>query len=89
MYDPGGERRVYRLGKQGSIITKQQLKSKCNVSSEMPSHFLSHLDIGGALDGGSQSRMSILRNANVTCLCRLFMPMSNVEFKKRLCPMSL
>ena len=36
----------------------------------------------GALDGGSRCRMSILRNDNVACLCRLFMPMSHVEFKK-------
>ena len=43
----------------------------------------------GALDGGSPCCLSILRNANVACLCRLFMPMSHVEFKKRLCPMSL
>ena len=44
---------------------------------------------GGALDGGSPCRLSILRNANVACLCRLFMSMSHVEFKKRLCHMSL
>ena len=30
--------------------------------------------------GGSPCRLSILRNANVACLCRLFMPMSHVEF---------
>ena len=36
----------------------------------------------GAVDGGSPCRLSILRNANVTCLCRLFVPMSHVEFKK-------
>ena len=36
----------------------------------------------GALDGGSPCRLSILRNANVACLCHLFMAMSNVEFKK-------
>ena len=34
----------------------------------------------GALDGGSPCRMSILRNANVTCFCRLIFPMSPVEF---------
>ena len=39
--------------------------------------------------GGAQYLMSILRNGNVTCLCRLFSPMSHVIFKKRLCPMSL
>ena len=39
--------------------------------------------------GGPQCRMSILRNGNVTCPCRLFSPMSHVEFKKRLCHMSL
>ena len=43
----------------------------------------------GALDGGPQCRMSILRNANVACHCRLFSPMSHVEFKKMLCPVSL
>ena len=36
----------------------------------------------GALDGGSRCRMSILRNGNVACLIRLFMPMAHVEFKK-------
>ena len=36
----------------------------------------------GALDGGSPCRLSNLRNANVACLCRLFMAMSHVEFKK-------
>ena len=39
--------------------------------------------------GGPQCRMSILRNGNVPCICTLFSPMSHVEFKKRLCPMSL
>ena len=43
----------------------------------------------GPLMGGPQCRMSILRNGNVACLCRLFSPMSDVEFKKRLCLMSL
>ena len=56
-------------------------------SSGIP--YVSHLSTNVALDRGSRCRMSILRNANVACLCRLFMPMSNVEFKKRLCPMSL
>ena len=36
----------------------------------------------GALDGGSQYRMSILRNSIVACLCHLFSPMSHVEFPK-------
>ena len=36
----------------------------------------------GPLMGGPQCRMSILRNANVACLCRLFMAISHVEFKK-------
>ena len=36
----------------------------------------------GALDGLSPCRLSILRNANVACLCRLFIAMSHVEFKK-------
>ena len=39
--------------------------------------------------GGPQCRMSILRNGNVACLCRLFFSMSHVKFKKWLCPMSL
>ena len=43
----------------------------------------------GALDGGSPCRLSILRNANVACLCRLLMSMSHVEFKKYPCLMSL
>ena len=44
------------------------------------------LPYGGALDwgggGGSQYRLSILRNADVARLCRLFVPMSHVELKK-------
>ena len=43
----------------------------------------------GALDGGHQCRMSILRNCTVTCLCHLFSSMSRFEFKKLLCHMSL
>ena len=37
---------------------------------------------GGTLHEGSPWRLSILRNANVAYLCRLFMPMSHVKFKK-------
>ena len=33
---------------------------------------------GGPLMGGPQCRMSILRNGNVACLCRLFSSMSCV-----------
>ena len=44
---------------------------------------------GGPLIGGPQCRMRILRNGNVACHCRLFSPMSHVEFKKMLCHMSL
>ena len=36
------------------------------------------LTILAALDGGCPCRLSILRNANVACLCRLFIPMSPV-----------
>ena len=43
----------------------------------------------GALDGDPQCRMSILRNGNVACPCRLFDPMSHVKIKNRLCHMSL
>ena len=43
----------------------------------------------GPLTGGPECRMSILRNSNVACLCRLFMAMSHVEFKKYQCRMSL
>ena len=43
----------------------------------------------GPVTGGSPCRLSILRNGNVACLCRLFMPMSHVEFKKCQCRMSL
>ena len=39
--------------------------------------------------GGSQCRLSILRNGNVACLCRLFMPMSHIKFKKCQWRMSL
>ena len=45
--------------------------------------------LGGGLDGGSPCLVSILRNANVACLCHLFMPMSHVEFKKWPCRMSI
>ena len=43
----------------------------------------------GALDGGSGCRISILRKANVACLCCLKFPLSPVEFKKCQCLMSL
>ena len=43
----------------------------------------------GPLMGGLQCRMSILRNGNVACPCRLFYPMSHVKFKNRLCHTSL
>ena len=43
----------------------------------------------GPLIGGPQCCMSILRNGNVACPCRLFSLMSHVKFKKRLCHMSL
>ena len=43
----------------------------------------------GAPDGGSPCRLSILRNANVACLCRLFKAMSPVDFRKLPCRMSL
>ena len=36
----------------------------------------------GALDGGPHCRMSILRDGNVACPCRLFSLMSHVESKK-------
>ena len=36
----------------------------------------------GALDGGAHVACRFLRNANVTCLCRLCMAMSHVKFKK-------
>ena len=39
----------------------------------------------GPLMGGPQCHMSILRNDNVACPCRLFYPMSHVEFKNRPC----
>ena len=48
-----------------------------------------HPHPNGALLGGPQCRMLILRNLNVACRCRLFPPMSHVEFKKGLCPISL
>ena len=37
---------------------------------------------------GGPCCVSILRNANVACLCCLFMPMLHVEFKKWHCRMS-
>ena len=44
---------------------------------------------GGAIDGMPWCRMSILRNANVACLCRQIFPLSPVEFKKCQYRMSL
>ena len=41
-----------------------------------------------ALDGGPQCHMLISRNGNVACPCRLFPPMSHVDFKKG-CHMSI
>ena len=43
----------------------------------------------GPLIGGPQCRISILRNDNVACPCRLFYPISHVEFKNRQCHMPL
>ena len=42
-----------------------------------------------ALDGRSPCHLSILRSANVACLCHLFVPMSHVEFQKKPCYMSI
>ena len=44
----------------------------------------------GALDGGRRKvcHLSILRNGNVACFCRLFMSMWHVRFKKGQCCMS-
>ena len=39
--------------------------------------------------GVPQCHVSILRNVIVACLCHLFFTMSQVEFKKNLCRMSL
>ena len=39
--------------------------------------------------GDPKCRMSVLRNGNVARPCRLFFAMSDVDFKKRLCPVSL
>ena len=57
-----------------------------NLNLSPSEHTKSFLE---ALDGGFPCRLSILRNANVTCLCHLFMPMSHVELKKYPCHMSL
>ena len=35
----------------------------------------------GALDRGGTCRLSILRNGNVACLCRSFIPTLHVKFK--------
>ena len=37
---------------------------------------------GGGGGGGVPCHVSVLRNANVACLCPLSMPMSQVEFQK-------
>ena len=39
--------------------------------------------------GDSQCLMPISRNVNVACHCFLFSSMSHVDFKKRICPMTL
>ena len=55
---------------------------------ELTYFYIRHLQLDaqlcdiGALDGGSLCRLSILRNANVAGLCRLFKAMSPVDFKK-------
>ena len=38
---------------------------------------------------GSRFPVLNLRNVNVACRCRLFMPMSHVDFEKWSCPLSL
>ena len=51
---------------------------------------LSNYGCKGALDGeGAKCRISISKNSNITCLCRLFSPISHVDFKNMLCPLSL
>ena len=42
----------------------------------------SNKTILGPLMEGPQCRMTILKDGNVACLCRLFSSMSHVEFKK-------
>ena len=58
-------------------------KMNCNVAATVSQIPFWHREYQraewGPLTGG---RLSILRNANVACLCRLFMAMSHVEFKK-------
>ena len=49
-------------------ITGQKLHVNVMVT-QMSSHGLA-----GAFDWGGPRRLSILRNANVACLCRLFIP---------------
>ena len=43
----------------------------------------------GGLDWGSRFPVSNLRNAHVACHCRLFMPMSHIDYMKWPCPLSL
>ena len=52
-----------------------------SVSKSRPSQ----VEVGPLIGGPPICRMSILRNCNVACPCRLFSPMSHVELKKRLC----
>ena len=60
-----------------------------NQTPPPPHHHLYSPPNQGPLMGDLQCRMSILRNGNVASPYRLFFLVSHVEFKKRLCPMSL
>ena len=63
----------------GGAITRRQMTGPCYITPCF-----------GALDGRYPCRISILRKGNAAiCRCCLFSPMSHVQFKKQLCPMSL
>ena len=57
----------------------------CNLNATLKFPLL----ISGAFEGAPQCRMSILRNANVVCHCRLFSPMPHVTVIFSSCRMSL
>ena len=81
------DRSVTRQNQYGPRVTRRQ--DLMTVSRSDRRRQTDHDNTDGALDRGSPCRLSIIRNANVACFCRLFMAMSHVEFTIYPCHMSL
>ena len=75
--------------KLAGTLSNVVMESLCQSFSIKNYHKKKRRLIVGPLMGGPQCRVLILRNGNVICPCRLFHPKSHVEFKSRLCRMSL